>query len=426
MTLHPDTLAVHAGQTPDPATKAQAVPLYQTVGFVFDDSQYGADLFSLKVPGHIYTRISNPTQDVYEARLAALEGGVAALSTASGMAAITFAILNLARTGDNLVAMTTLYGGTVTLLTQTLKELGIEVRFVDPVRPDRLAGLVDGRTRLVYGETIGNPAMNVADLDAWGEAAHACGLPLVIDNSVPTPVLCRPLDHGADVLVHSTTKYIDGHGRSVGGAIVDGGRFDWGAHADRFPSLVLPDESYHGVVWTDIAGPAAFLTRARTVVLRNLGAAASPFNTWLQISSLETLPLRMERHSANALAIAAHLAAHPAVAYVNYPGLPGNPDKAVADRLFTGRGYSGLLSFGVKAGRAGAMRVIDALRLFENVANFGDTRSMVNHAASTTHSQLSDDELRAAGVAPEMVRVSAGIEHADDLLDDLEAALAQA
>ena len=424
MTLHPDTLAVHAGyETAEPASGAAAVPLYMSTGFVFEDTKHAADLFALARPGHIYTRISNPTEDIFEQRMCTLEGGVGALAVASGMTAITFAVCNLARHGDNIVALTTLYGGTYTFFTHTLPEWGIEVRFVEPDQWEKLPSLVDERTRLVFAETIGNPAMNVADLDEWSQAAHALGLPLVVDNSVATPILCRPIDHGADIVVHSTTKYTDGHGSGVGGMIIDAGTFDWAGKAERFPTLVQPDVSYHGVVWTDAAGPAAFITRARTVLLRNIGAAISPFNAWLQARSLDTLPLRIERHSSNALAVARHLAQHPAVAWVSYPGLDG-PDKAVADRVFTGRGYSGLILVGVKSGREGAMRFIDNLKLWENVTNFGDTKSLVQHNASTTHSQLSDDEMRAAGVAPEGVRLSVGIEYVADLIADLDQALA--
>lgn len=425
-TLHPETLAVHAGQeTADPATNARAVPIYQTTSYVFDDTQHAADLFALKTPGNIYTRIMNPTQAVFEARVAALEGGVGALATASGAAAITYAVLTLTRAGDNIVALSTLYGGTYALFAHTLPQFGIETRFVDPDRPEDLARHVDDRTRLVFGETIGNPLVNVVDLDAWSAAAHEHGLPFIVDNTVPTPYLCRVFDHGADIAVHSATKFIGGHGTSVGGVIVDSGRFDWTAHADRFPGLTGPDGAYHGVVWTDAAGAAAFIIRARTVLLRNTGAAITPMNAWLFLQGLETLHLRLERHSSNALTVARYLEEHPAVAWVNYPGLESSPSKPVADRVLTGRGYGGILSFGLKAGREAGSRFVESLTLFSHLANIGDAKSLVIHNASTTHSQLTESELVAAGVAPEMVRLSVGIEHVEDLVADLEQALAR-
>ena len=424
MPLKPDTLAVHAGQeTADPTTHARAVPIYQTAAYVFDDTQHAADLFALRVPGNIYSRITNPTQDAFEQRVNALEGGVGALATSSGAAAITYAVLNLTRAGSNIVALSTLYGGTFALFAHTLAQYGIEARFVDPKRPDDLAAHVDERTALVFGESICNPAINVIDLDAWSSAAHALGLPFVVDNTVPTPILAHVFDHGVDVAVHSATKYMGGHGTALGGVIVDAGRFDWAAHAARFPALSTPDAAYHDTVWTDVAGPAAFIVRARTVLLRNTGAALSPFNAWLLMQGLETLPLRMERHSANALAVAQHLESRPDVAWVNYPGLESSPDKAVADRVLTGRGYGGLVSFGLKAGREAGGRLVDTLRVFSHVANIGDTKSMVIHSATTTHSQLNDEELAAAGVPPEMVRLSIGIEDVSDLIDDLDQAL---
>ena len=365
----------------------------------------------------------NPTQSVFEARVAALEGGVGALATASGAAAITYAVLNLASAGDNIVALSTLYGGTYALFAHTLPQFGIETRFVDPERPEDLAAHVDDRTRLVFGETIGNPLINVVDLDAWSAAAHALGLPLIIDNTVPTPYLARVFDHGVDVAVHSATKYIGGHGTSVGGIIVDAGTFDWAAHADRFPGLTGPDDAYHGVVWTEAAGNLAYIIRARTVLLRNTGAAVTPFNSWLFLQGLETLHLRLERHSSNALAVATYLEGHDAVAWVNYPGLESSPWHETANRILTGRGYGGLLSFGLKAGREAGSRFVEALGLFSHLANIGDAKSLVIHSASTTHSQLTEDELRTAGVAPEMVRLSIGIENPDDLIADLAQAL---
>ncbi|MFZ0530792.1 MAG: O-acetylhomoserine aminocarboxypropyltransferase/cysteine synthase family protein [Propionicimonas sp.] len=425
MSLHPDTLAVHAGQeTADPATNARAVPIYQTTSYVFDDTEHAADLFALRVPGNIYSRIMNPTQSVFEARLTALEGGVGALATASGAAAITYAVLNLTYAGDNIVALSTLYGGTYALFAHTLPQYGVNVRFVDPEKPEDLARHVDDRTRLVFGETIGNPAINVIDLDAWSAAAHDLGLPFIVDATVTTPILAQVFDHGVDIAVHSATKYIGGHGTSIGGIIVDSGRFDWAAHADRFPGLTQPDPAYHGAVWTDAAGPAAYIIRARTVLLRNTGAALSPFNAWLFLQGLETLHLRIERHSANALAVAQYLEAHDKVAWVNYPGLDSSPFKAVADRVFTGRGYGGILAFGLKAGREAGSTFIESLALFSHLANIGDAKSLAIHNATTTHSQLSKEELLAAGVAPEMVRLSLGIENVDDLIADLDQALA--
>jgi len=426
MSQHPDTLTVHAGQEEaDPATNARAVPIYQTTSYVFDDTQHAADLFALRVPGNIYTRIMNPTQSVFEARVNALEGGVGALATASGSAAVTYAVLNLTYAGDNIVALSTLYGGTYALFAHTLPQYGIEVRFVDPGKPEELAAQVDEKTKLVFGETIGNPAINVIDLDAWGAAAHALGLPFIVDATVTTPILAQVFEHGVDIAVHSATKYIGGHGTSVGGILVDSGKFDWAAHADRFPGLTAPDSAYHGVVWTDAAGPAAYIIRARTVLLRNTGAAISPFNSWLFLQGLETLHLRIERHSSNALAVAKYLEAHPSVAWVNYPGLESSPDKAIADRIFTGRGYGGILAFGLKAGREAGSTFIESLELFSHLANIGDAKSLAIHNATTTHSQLTEEELVTAGVAPEMVRLSVGIEHIDDLIADLDQALAR-
>ena len=426
MSQHPDTLTVHAGQEEaDPATNARAVPIYQTTSYVFDDTQHAADLFALRVPGNIYTRIMNPTQSVFEARINALEGGVGALATASGSAATTYAVLNLTYAGDNIVALSTLYGGTYALFAHTLPQYGIQVRFVDPGKPEELAAHVDEKTKLVFGETIGNPAINVIDLDAWSEAAHALGLPFIVDATVTTPFLAQVFDHGVDIAVHSATKYIGGHGTSVGGILVDSGKFDWAAHADRFPGLTAPDSAYHGVVWTDAVGPAAYIIRARTVLLRNTGAAISPFNSWLFLQGLETLHLRIERHSSNALAVANYLEGHDKVAWVNYPGLDSSPYKSVADRTFTGRGYGGILAFGLKAGREAGSTFIEALELFSHLANIGDAKSLAIHNATTTHSQLTEDELIAAGVAPEMVRLSVGIEYIDDLIADLDQALAR-
>jgi O-acetylhomoserine (thiol)-lyase len=427
MTLHPETLAVHAGQEEaDPTTNARAVPIYQTTSYVFNDTEHAADLFALRVPGNIYTRIMNPTQSVFEARMTALEGGVGALATASGSSAVTYAVLNLCYTGDNIVALSTLYGGTYALFAHTLPQFGIEVRFVDPGSPEELAQHVDDKTRLVFGETIGNPKLNVIDLDAWSAAAHEQGLPFIVDNTAPTPYLCRPFEHGVDVVVHSATKYIGGHGTSIGGVIVDAGSFDWAAHADRFPGLTGPDAAYHGVVWTEAVGNLAFIIRARTVLLRNTGAATTPMNSWLFLQGLETLHLRMQRHSENAQKVAEYLAGHDSVAWVSFPGLPGDPNRAIAERVYTGKGFGGLVSFGIRSGRSGGQKFVEGLELFSHLANIGDAKSLAIHNATTTHSQLTTEELEAAGVPEDLIRLSVGIENVDDLIADIEQALATA
>jgi len=421
----PETISLHGGQVPDPTTNARAVPIYQTVGYAFDDAQHAEDLFALAVPGNIYTRIMNPTWDVLEKRVAALEGAVAACVTASGQAAVTYAVLNITRTGDNIVALSTLYGGTYNLFAHTLPQYGIEVRFVDPDAPGDLAEHVDENTKLVFAETIGNPRVNVIDVDAWSDAAHSLGLPLVVDNTIATPILTRGRDHGADIVIHSLTKFIGGHGTSIGGIVVDNGTFDWTAHSDRYPGLTKPDPSYHGVVWSDALGPAAYIGRVRTVLLRNTGAALSPFNAFLFLQGIETLPLRMERHSENALAVATHLEAHPQVTWVSYPGLPSSPYHAVAGRILSG-GYGAILTFGIKGGREAGRKFIDALGLFSHMANIGDAKSLAIHPPTTTHSQLNDAELEKAGVSQDMVRLSVGIEHIDDILADIDQALAAA
>lgn len=419
-----ETLAVHAGQEQaDPATNARAVPIYQTTSYVFDDTQHAADLFALRTAGNIYTRIMNPTQNVLEQRITALEGGLASLATSSGAAAITYAVLNLAGAGDNIVASSKLYGGTYALFAHTLPQFGVETRFVDPDDPAALEAVVDDRTKLVFAESVGNPALNVLDVPAWAEAAHALGLPLILDNTVPTPYLERVFDLGADVSVHSATKYLSGNGTVMGGLIVDGGRFDWTANADRFANLTGPDHAYHETVWTDAAGPAAYIMRARTVMLRNTGAAIAPMNAFQILLGTETLHLRMERHSSNALAVAQYLAGDDRVAWVQYPGLPQDRYHEVADRVLAGRGYGGLVSFGVKTGREGGARLIEGLELFSHLANIGDAKSLAIHNATTTHSQLTESELVDAGVAPEGVRLSVGIENADDLIADLDKAL---
>ena len=420
-----ETIALHGGQSPDPTTKARAVPIYQTTSYEFDDTQHAADLFALKVTGNIYSRIMNPTWDVFEQRVTALEGGLAGCATASGQAAVAYSVLNVTRAGDNIISVSTLYGGTYNLFAHTLPQYGIEVRWADPDDPDAVARLADDKTRLVFAETIGNPKLNVVDIRAWADAAHAQGLPLIVDNTAATPIHCRVFDHGVDVSVHSATKYIGGHGTSIGGIVVDSGRFDWAANSERFPGLTTPDPSYHGVVWSDALGPAAYIGRVRTVLLRNTGAALSPFNAFLFLQGLETLPLRMERHSANALAVARHLEGHSAVQWVNYPGLESSPYHDVAKRLLSG-GFGGLVTFGITGGREAGQRFIESLELFSHLANIGDAKSLAIHNASTTHSQLNEEELAASGVTQDTVRLSVGIEHIEDILADLEQALARA
>ena len=422
---HPETVALHGGQSPDPTTNARAVPIYQTTSYVFDDTQHAADLFALAVPGNIYTRIMNPTWDVLEQRVAALEGGIAACALASGQAAVTYSVLNIARAGDNIVALSTLYGGTYNFFAHTLPQFGIDVTFVDPDEPERLAEHVNEKTRLVFAETVGNPRVNVVDLRAWSDAAHALGLPLIVDNTIPTPILCRAFDHGVDVVIHSLTKFIGGHGTSIGGIIVDSGKFDWAAHSDRYPGLTKPDPSYHGVVWSDALGPAAYIGRIRTVLLRNTGAALSPFNAFLILQGIETLPLRMERHCQNAQAVAEHLEAHPGVEWVDYPGLPSSKYHERAKQVLSG-GFGAILTFGIKGGVAAGRSFIDGLELFSHLANIGDAKSLAIHPATTTHSQLNAEELEAAGVTPETVRLSVGIENVADLIADLDQALAKA
>ncbi|MFA6068566.1 O-acetylhomoserine aminocarboxypropyltransferase [Janthinobacterium lividum] len=422
-----ETLAVHAGYTPDPTTKAAAVPIYQTVAYAFDNAQHGADLFDLKVAGNIYTRIMNPTQDVLEKRVAALEGGVAALAVASGMAAITYAIQTIAEAGDNFISASQLYGGTYNLFAHTLPQIGIEVRFADARQPETFAALIDARTKAIFCESIGNPLGNVTDVAKLAEIAHAHGIPLIVDNTVPSPYLFRPIEHGADIVVHSLTKYLGGHGTTVGGAIVDSGKFPWAEHKERFKRLNEPDVSYHGVVYTEAFGPAAFIGRARVVPLRNMGAAISPLSAFQLIQGIETLALRMDRICDNTLALAKHLKNHPKVAWVNYAGLEDHPDHALVKKYMNGRA-SGILSFGLKLAsgedpRAAGARVLDALQLFTRLVNIGDAKSLATHPASTTHRQLNPAELAKAGVSEDMLRLSVGIEHIDDLREDLEQAL---
>lgn len=421
--MKPETLAIHAGYSPDPTTKAVAVPIYQTTSYAFDDTQHGADLFDLKVAGNIYTRIMNPTNDVLEQRVAALEGGVAALAVASGMAAVTYAIQTVAGVGDNIVSVAKLYGGTYNLFAHTLPRFGIEVRFAAHDDIAALEALIDGNTKAVFCESIGNPAGNIIDLQALADAAHRHGVPLIVDNTVATPILCRPFEHGADVVVHSLTKYIGGHGTSIGGIVVDSGKFPWADNKDRFPLLNTPDPSYHGVTYTEAFGPAAFIGRCRVVPLRNTGAALSPFNAFMILQGLETLALRMERHCENALKVATYLQSHPQVAWVKYAGLPDHPEHELALRYTKGTPAS-ILSFGIKGGFDAGARFIDALELVVRLVNIGDAKSLACHPASTTHRQLSDEELEKAGVPRDMVRLSIGIEHIDDILADLEQALA--
>jgi len=422
-----DTLSVHGGYSPDPSTKAVAVPIYQTAAYAFDSAQHGADLFDLRVPGNIYTRIMNPTQDVLEQRLAALEGGIAALALASGQAAVTYSILTLAESGDNIVASSALYGGTYNLFAHTLPQYGIEARFADYRRPETFEPLIDAKTKAVFVESLGNPQGNVTDLKRLADLAHAHGVPLIVDNTVPTPYLCRPFEHGADIVVHSLTKYLGGHGTSIGGAIVDSGKFPWADHKQRFRRLNEPDPSYHGVVYTEALGPAAYIGRARVVPLRNMGAAISPFNVFLILQGIETLSLRMERICASSLKIAAHLQRHPKVAWTNYAGLPDHPDHALVEKYLSGKA-SGLLTFGVKGppaeGQARGARFLDALQLFTRLVNIGDVRSLATHPASTTHRQLGAEELQRSGISSDMVRLSIGIESVEDLLHDLDHALA--
>ncbi|GBG14005.1 O-acetylhomoserine (thiol)-lyase [Novimethylophilus kurashikiensis] len=417
-----ETIAVHGGYSPDPTTKAVAVPIYQTTSYAFDDTQHGADLFDLKVQGNIYTRIMNPTTDVLEKRVAELEGGIGALGLASGMAAITYAIMTVAEAGDNIVSAATLYGGTYNLLAHTLPQYGIEVRFADPRDPAAFDKLIDGKTKALFCESVGNPLGNITDFEKIAEISHRHGVPLIVDNTVPSPYLCRPFEHGADIVVHSLTKYLGGHGNSIGGAIVDSGKFPWAEHKARFRRLNEPDPSYHGVVYTEALGPAAFIGRARVVPLRNTGAALSPFNAFLILQGIETLALRMDRICDNALKVAQFLKAHPKVNWVNYAGLPDHADKPLVDKYMGGRA-SGILTFGVHGGTAGGARFQDTLKLFTRLVNIGDAKSLACHPASTTHRQLSPEELKKAGVSEDMVRLSVGIEHIDDLLEDLGQAL---
>jgi O-acetylhomoserine (thiol)-lyase len=417
-----ETRAIHAGHTPDQQTHSRAVPLYQTTSFTFNDSAHAADLFGLRQFGNIYTRIMNPTTDVFEQRVAALEGGVAALGVASGQAAETLTVLTLARAGDEIVASTDLYGGTVSLFTHTLSHLGIGVKFVSPNDADAWDGAVSDKTKAFYVESIGNPKLDLVDLEKLAEVANRHGIPLVVDNTVTTPYLLNPIAHGAAIVIHSATKFIGGHGTSIGGIIVDSGRFDWAA-SGRFPAFVEPDPAYHGLKFHETFGKLAFILRARVLGLRDMGAALSPFNAWNFILGLETLALRMQQHSKNALAVARFLESHPGVAWVRYPGLASSPTYHLNARYLP-RGHGALVGFGINGGRAAAVKFIERLKLFSHLANIGDAKSLVIHPASTTHEQLSEAEQRAAGVTPDFIRLSVGIESEEDILADLKQALA--
>ncbi len=420
-----ETQAVHAGYTPDPTTKAVAVPIYQTTSYAFDDTQHGADLFDLKVEGNIYTRIMNPTNAVLEQRVAAMENGIGGLAVASGMAAITYAIQCITRAGDNIVSTSKLYGGTYNLFAHSLPVHGVDVRFAAQDDFAGLEALIDERTKALYCESVGNPSGEVADVERLAEIAHRNGVPLMVDNTVPTPYLFRPIDHGADIVLHSLTKYMGGHGTTVGGAIVDSGRFPWADHPERFSMMVEPDPSYHGVSYTEDIGVAAFITRCRVVPLRSTGAALSPFNAFQLLQGIETLPVRMDRHCDNAQRVAEYLQGHEQVRWVKYAGLADSPERELADRYMGGRA-AGILSFGVEGGYEAGARLIDALQLITRLVNIGDAKSLACHPASTTHRQLSEQELESAGVTQDMVRLSIGLEHIDDLIADLDQALAAA
>jgi O-acetylhomoserine (thiol)-lyase len=417
-----ETIAVHGGYSPDPTTKAVAVPIYQTTSYAFDDTQHGADLFDLKVAGNIYTRIMNPTQDVLEKRVAAMEGGIAGLAMASGMAAITASIQTIAEAGDNIISSSTLYGGTYNLFAHTFPQYGIDVRFADFNDPAAVEKLIDAKTKAIFCESVGNPLGNVTDFEKLAEIAHKHGVPVIVDNTVPSPYLCRPFEYGADIVVHSLTKYLGGHGNSLGGIIIDSGKFPWAEHKAKFKRLNEPDVSYHGVIYTEALGPAAYIGRARTVPLRNMGAAISPFNAFMILQGIETLALRMDRICENALKVANFLQNHPKVTWVNYAGQPTHKDHALVQKYMGGRA-SGILSFGVKGGSAGGGKFQDALQLVTRLVNIGDCKTLACHPASTTHRQLSAAEMAKAGVSEDMIRLSVGIEHIDDLIADLDQAL---
>ena len=418
-----ETIAIHGGYLPDPTTKAVAVPVYQTTSYAFDNTQHGADLFDLKVKGNIYTRIMNPTTDVLENRVAMMEGGIGGVAFASGMAAITAAIMTIAVAGDNIVTSSALYGGTYNLFAHTLPQYGIEVRFADYRKPDDFAKLLDSKTKAIFCESIGNPLGNVVDLGALAQLANGHGVPLIVDNTVPSPYLCQPLKHGAHIVVHSLTKYMGGHGNSIGGIVIDSGKFPWAQHQNKLPYLSQADKSYHGVVFTESFGEAAYIARARVVPLRNMGAALSPFNAFLILQGIETLPIRMDRICENALAVAKHLSVHPKVKWVKYAALDESPSKPLVDKYMGGRA-SGILSFGIQGGREAGAKFIDALKLVTRLVNIGDAKSLACHPATTTHRQLGLEELEQAGVSEDMVRLSIGLEHKEDIIADVEQALA--
>ena len=420
-----ESLALHHGYESEATTKAAAVPIYQTTSYTFDDTQHGADLFDLKVPGNIYTRIMNPTTDVLEQRVAEMEGGIAGLCLASGMAAITYAIQCVTDVGSNIVSTSQLYGGTYNLFAHSLPRQGVEVRMASHDDFEGLEALIDEKTSAVFCESIGNPAGNVVDIAKLAEIAHRNGVPLMVDNTVATPYLCRPIDLGADIVIHSLTKYIGGHGTTVGGIIVDSGKFDWAADKERFPMLNKPDPSYHGVVYTEALGPAAFIGRCRVVPLRNTGAALAPHSAFMILQGLETLGLRMDRHCDNALAVAEYLRGHDKVKWVNYAGLDDSPYRATADKTTGGRA-SGILSFGISGGQEAGARFIDALQMILRLVNIGDAKSLACHPASTTHRQLNPEELATAGVSEDLVRISVGIEHVEDIIADISQALDKA
>lgn len=417
-----ETLAVHAGQQIDPTTFSRAVPLYQTTSYGFRDAEHAANLFGLQEFGNIYTRLMNPTTDVFEQRIAALEGGAAALATASGAAAISFSILNIAGAGDEIVSSSSLYGGTYNLFSTTLPKLGIKVHFVDSANPENFRSAITENTKALYAETIGNPRGDVLDIEAVAAIAHEHGIPLIVDNTFPSPYLLRPIEHGADIVVHSATKFIGGHGTSIGGVIVDGGKFDWKA-SGKFPGLTEPDPSYHGLVYTDALGPIAYIIKARVQLLRDIGASISPFNSWLLLQGLETLHLRLERHSQNALQVAKFLEAHEDVEWVSYPGLPSHPSYELAQKYLP-KGQGAILTFGIKGGSEAGRRVIENVKLFSHLANVGDSKSLIIHPSSTTHQQLSNEEQLSAGVTPELIRLSIGTEAIDDIIGDLQQAIA--
>ena len=419
-----ETLAIHAGFEPDPTTKAVAVPIYQTTSYAFNNTQHGADLFDLKVEGNIYTRIMNPTTAVLEQRVAAMEGGVGALGLSSGMAAISYAIFAIAEQGDNIVSVATLYGGTYNLFAHTLPKLGIEVRFFDYRDIDAMSAAIDEKTKAVFCESLGNPAGNVIDLEKTVEVAHSKGVPVIVDNTVPTPYLCQPFSFGADIVIHSLTKYMGGHGTTIGGIVVDSGKFPWAEHKQRFPMLNEPDPSYHGVVYTEALGDAAYIGRVRVVPLRNMGSAISPFNSFLVLQGIESLPVRMDRHCENALAVANHLDKHANVTWVNYAGLPSHEDHHLVQKYLNGKA-SAILSFGIKGGLEAGVKFIDALNLIVRLVNIGDAKSLACHPATTTHRQLSKEEQATAGVTEDLVRLSIGIEHIEDILEDIDQALSK-